>query len=165
MRRPLHDIPVGTRALILSKYYYGVLSRRLEELDIDRYYSILYFLSGNDGCCQQDICDSLAIDKSAMVKVMDHLITKGYVERRVNPVDRREHFILLTRKGRQQTKRVVSEFRKLDRQMFSGISATVKRGFIVLLDRLSSNLKTIPGNDLFFNYRKTRKTRSKREAL
>ena len=41
------DIPVGTRALILSKYYYGVLSKSLENLEIERYYSVLYFLFEN----------------------------------------------------------------------------------------------------------------------
>jgi DNA-binding MarR family transcriptional regulator len=34
-----------------------------------------------------------------MVKVIDHLIKVGFVDRNVNPDDRREHFIVLTKKG------------------------------------------------------------------
>ena len=92
-------IPIGTQALILSKLYYGVIVKSLENLDIERYFSVLYFLMNNNGCCQQTICNNMAIDKTAMVKVMNYLIKKGYVERRKNPDDKREQFIFLTKKG------------------------------------------------------------------
>ncbi|MEI8137584.1 MAG: hypothetical protein WCH21_09705, partial [Bacteroidota bacterium] len=73
-------IPIGTKALILSKYYYGVLSKTLENIDSERYFSILYFLNENNGCNQQCICNNLAIDKTAMVKVIDYLIKNDMVE-------------------------------------------------------------------------------------
>jgi hypothetical protein len=38
-------LSVGTKALILSKLYYSVLSKSLENLDVERYYSILFFLN------------------------------------------------------------------------------------------------------------------------
>ena len=56
-----NTIPIGTKALILSKYYYGVLSKSLENIDSERYFSILYFLNENNGCNQQCICNNLAI--------------------------------------------------------------------------------------------------------
>src|ERR1044071_8323646 len=116
------NIPVGTKALIFSKLYYGVLSKNLENLDIERYYSILYFLHGNNGCSQQHICNNLAVDKTAMVKVMDYLIKADYVRRKVNPYDRREHFIVLTKKGMKRTEEIVRSFNAIDKEMFSNIS-------------------------------------------
>ena len=101
------DIPVGTKALILSKLYYGVLSKNLESLDIERYYSVLHYLHYHNGASQQSICNKLAIDKTAMVKVIDYLIKADYVERKVNPADRREHFVTLSKKGIKQTELVV----------------------------------------------------------
>src|SRR3954471_3485545 len=101
------DIPVGTKALILSKLYYGVISKSLENLDVERYFSVLYFLNTHNGCSQQFICNNLAIDKTAMVKVMDYLIKADYVTRQVNPKDRREHFVTLTKKGIKQTEEIV----------------------------------------------------------
>ncbi len=68
------NIPIGTKALILSKFYFGVLSKSLENIDAERYFSILYFLNDNNGCTQQCICNNLAVDKTAMVKVIDYLI-------------------------------------------------------------------------------------------
>lgn len=152
------DIPVGTKALILSKLYYGVLSKSLEELDIERYFSILYFLDQNNGCSQQCICNNLAIDKTAMVKVIDYLIKADYIKREVNPEDRREHFIVLTKKGQKRTQEIVSSFNAIDKEMFSDVSKKDVDTFNKILDKVSANLKNMPRTDLFFNYKKTTKT-------
>jgi len=151
------NIPVGTKALIFSKLYYGVLSKNLESLDIERYYSILYFLHTNNGCSQQWICNNLAIDKTAMVKVMDYLIEADYVRRKVNPDDRREHFVVLTKKGMKRTEEIVKSFNAIDRDLFSSVSKEDKETFLRMLNSLSLKLEEMPGNDLFFNYRKTAK--------
>jgi DNA-binding MarR family transcriptional regulator len=151
-----HNLPLGALALILSKHYYGVLSKSLENLDIDRYYSVLFYLSTHNGCSQQDICNSLAIDKTAMVKVMEYLIKAGYVHRSVNPDDRREFFIILTAKGKKQTSTIVKAFGVIDDEVFKGSTKAEKALFYKMTDRLISTLKDLPSNDLFFNYKKTR---------
>jgi MarR family transcriptional regulator, transcriptional regulator for hemolysin len=151
------NIPVGTQALILSKHYYGVLSKVLEDLEIERYFSILYFLNENNKCSQQCICNHLAIDKTAMVKVMDYLIKADYIAREVNPNDRREHFVTLTKKGKKRTEEVVKSFNALDDEIFSAVSKKDKETFIKVLNHLTTNLKKLPANDLFFNYKKTSK--------
>jgi MarR family transcriptional regulator for hemolysin len=153
------DIPVGTRALILSKRYYGVLTKSLEDLDIERYYSILYFLYNHSGCPQQHICNSLVIDKTAMVKVMDYLTKAGYVKRQVNPNDRREHVIDLTAKGKRKTEEIVKSFKAIDKEIFSGISKNDRSAFMKVMSKLTSNLDNLPANVLLFDYRQTRKTK------
>jgi len=155
------DIPVGTKALILSKYYYGVLSKSLEGLEVERYFSILYFLKENNGCTQQHICNNLAIDKTAMVKVIDYLTGAGYVVKTVNKKDRREYFIELTKIGLQRTKDIVKCFKAIDEKMFANINAQEQAVFLQVLEKLSSSLKEMPSNDLFFNYKKTQKTKPK----
>jgi DNA-binding MarR family transcriptional regulator len=159
------NVPVGTKALIMSKRYYGVLSKCLEDLEVERYYSILYFLAENDGCTQQHICNNLAVDKTAMVKVIDYLIKAGYIDRNVNPDDRREHFIVLTKKGFKHTQEVVNAFKSLDDKIFADISKTEKDIFIKVLCRLTSNLEILPSNDLFFNYKKTARKKKKRSNV
>jgi DNA-binding MarR family transcriptional regulator len=148
-------LSVGTKALILSKLYYSVLSKSLENLDVERYYSILFFLNENNGCNQQCICNNLAIDKTAMVKVIDHLIKVGFVDRNVNPDDRREHFIVLTKKGLKQTAEIVKSFHAIDAEIFSGVSKEEQATFNKVMCQLSSKLKELPATDLFFNYKKT----------
>ncbi len=149
------ELPLGPLALIISKYYYGVLSKRLEKLDIERYYSVLYYLMDNNGCSQQQICNALAIDKTAMVKVMNYLLRSGYLERAVNPDDRREHFVSLTKMGRQQTRIIVKAFEDIENVIFEGVSKAEKQTFFKVAGSLLINLKELPANDLFFNYKKT----------
>lgn len=149
------DLPIGAKALILSKLYYSVLSKNLETLDVERYFSILYFLYNNNGCSQQQICNNLVIDKTAMVKVIDYLMKAGFVERKVNSEDRREHFITLTEKGHAQTAEIVKAFQALDDEIFAGISKHDKDVFLDVLFNVSDNLKAMPATDLFFNYKRT----------
>jgi len=152
-----NDIPIGTRTLILSKLYYGILSKNLEKLDTERYFSILYYIRNNNGkCCQQDICDSLYIDKTAMVKILDILAKDGFIERRVNPEDRRQHYIVLSKKGEKQTKEITKSFAAIDEQLFNNISEKDKINFNATLAKLIENLEQIPKNNLFFNYKKSK---------
>jgi DNA-binding MarR family transcriptional regulator len=156
MKRPKKNSkPSGITALILSKYYYGVLSKNLEALGIDRYYSVLYFLNENNGCCQQTICDHLAIDKTAMVKVIRYLSRIGLVARRTNPEDRREQFITLTAKGKKEAAIVVNAFTLLDNRIFGTVNAKKREIFEEVTGKLIENLRVLPGNDLFFQYSKT----------
>jgi DNA-binding MarR family transcriptional regulator len=147
---------VGVKALILSKLYYSVLSKSLESLDVERYYSILNFLHDNNGCNQQCICDNLAIDKTAMVKVIDYLIKANFVERKLNPNDRREYFIVLTKKGLKQTKEIVNAFKRIDEKIFTNTSKQDQLIFHKMLGLISATLKELPATDLFFNIKKTR---------
>jgi len=149
----------------MSKLYYGVLSKSLEGLDIDRYFSVLYFLNENNGCTQQCICNNLAIDKTAMVKVMDSLISAGYIEKKVNPKDRREYFVFLTKKGARHNEKIVSSFRKIDEGIFSDIPKQEQDIFNKVLFKLSFNLKTLPTNELFFTYKKTAKHQKLKSQL
>ncbi|MCW3075777.1 MAG: regulatory protein MarR [Bacteroidetes bacterium] len=152
-----NDIPIGTRTLILSKLYYGILSKNLENLDTERYFAILYYIQNNNGeCCQQNICNSLYIDKTAMVKILDTLAKDGFIERHTNPKDRRQHFISLSKKGEKQTKEISKSFAAIDAQLFSNISEKDKLNFNLTLAKLISNLKEIPKNNLFFNYKKSK---------
>jgi len=149
------EIPIGTKTWILSKLYYEVLSKNLEKLDIERYFTILYYIQNNNGCCcQQNICDSLFIDKTAMVKILDNLGKAGFIERKVNPKDRRQHYISLSKKGEKQTKEITKTFAALDKQMFKGVSEKDANGFKNILRKLTENLKDIPKNSLFFDYKK-----------
>ncbi len=154
------NIPVGTQALILSKVYFGVLVKNLEELDIERYFSVLYFLKANNGCSQQYICNNLAVDKTVMVKVLDYLVKNDYVKQETNPQDRREHIVLLTAKGAEKTEEIVKAFKKIDKELFSGVSKAEKEVFFTTLHTLTEKLKKMPGKELFFKYQKTRKTKA-----
>lgn len=154
------DIPTGTQTLIVSKLYYGVLTKSLDKLEIDRYFAVLLFLFHNKNCCQQVVCDSLKIDKAAMVKVLDYLSKADYIQRKTNPKDRREHFIVLSKKGEKQTKEIQKAVQLIEQKAFEHVVKQDEVVFKRVLDRITENLKEMPSNkELFFNYKSTKKTK------
>jgi DNA-binding MarR family transcriptional regulator len=157
MTKSIHDIPTGTQTLILSKLYYGVLTKSLEKQDIDRYFSVVLFLNENKDCCQQEICNALMIDKTAMVKVIDYLSKHGCVERKTNPRDRREHTVVLSKKGEKLAKDIVRIVKHIEHKAFEGVSKHDEENFKKILSNVTLNLKGMPFNDLFFNYKNTSK--------
>jgi DNA-binding MarR family transcriptional regulator len=165
MGKILHDIPTGTQTLIVSKLYYGVLTKSLEKQDIDRYFSVVLYLNDNGDCCQQEICNGLMIDKTAMVKVIDYLSKHGCVERKVNPRDRREHTITLSKKGEKLAKEILKTVKYIEQKAFAGISKNDEDNFKRILSEVTSNLKEMPFNELFFNYKSTSKNIKTKKEL
>lgn len=157
-------LPIGTKALLLSKVYYGVLNKTLEHLDIDKYYTVLFFLKDHNGCKQQFLCNNLSIDKTAMVKIIDYLIKNGIVDRNVNPHDRREHFIVLTKKGTKYTEEIEQAFEVMDHKMFEGISKEDRYKFENVLNILMTNIQKMPYNDFVFNVKHTKRQKKKLET-
>lgn len=151
------DIPTGTRTLLLSKLYYGILSKSLDKLDIDRYFAVLLFLSKHKNCCQQVICDNLLIDKAAMVKVLDYLSKAGLIGRKTNPNDRRQHFIVLSKKGEKQTKEIQRTVQLIEQKVFENVPKADEIVFKRVMEQLSINMKQMPLNHLRFNYKNTKK--------
>lgn len=150
------EIPTGTKTLIFSKLYYGVLTKNLAKLDIDRYFAVILFLNANEKSCQQTICNNLMMDKAAMVKVLDYLTKAGYIHRITNPNDRREHFIELTEKGIKKSKEIIKSVNEIEQKAFSGVSKKDAVIFNKVLHSLSNNIKELPSTNLFFNYKNTK---------
>jgi MarR family transcriptional regulator for hemolysin len=92
-----------------------------------------------------------------MVKVLDYLSKANYIERKVNPEDRRAHFIFLSKEGEKQTKQIIKSFKFIDEKSLDGLSDAEKKTFVKLLLKVCDNLKELPSNDLFFNYKKTKR--------
>jgi DNA-binding MarR family transcriptional regulator len=100
-----------------------------------------------------------------MVKVMDALIESGYIEKKVNPQDRREHFVFLTKKGKRQTEKIVTAFAWIDLEIFKSVSFEEQENFNKVLFKIETNLKRLPANDLYFNYKKSSKINGKKKEM
>jgi MarR family transcriptional regulator for hemolysin len=150
------DLPLGTQTLIFSKLYYGALTKSLEHLDVERYYSVLLLLHPRKKFCQQQICNELMIDKTAMVKVMDYLSKSGCIQKEVNPEDRREHFISLSKQGEKAALEIKKSVKLIEKKLLKGIGTEEVQVFHKVLHQLAENVNQMPLNDLFFNYKRTK---------
>jgi DNA-binding MarR family transcriptional regulator len=65
------------------------------------HFGVLWLLSEEGAMSQQNACESLRIDRSTMVTLIDDLERLGYVERKPDPSDRRVHSLSITPQGKE----------------------------------------------------------------
>ena len=81
---------------------------------------LLVRLWEQDGCSQNDLCESTLKDRPTISRVLDVMERNGLVTRAAHPADGRQRVILLTRKARDLQKSAVPVVRE--------IVATLERG-------------------------------------
>lgn len=85
------DLPLAYKLGVLSRMYYGMVTKKLSDLPMDRYYYALMFIHKSEGkVSQQQLAEELKIDKVYVVKIIDYLAELGYVERKPCEKDRRK---------------------------------------------------------------------------
>ena len=100
---------VGQLLFVASQAASGLATRCLEPLGLNpRSWGVLSTISESGPCTQIQLATSLAIDRSAMVYLIDGLEAAGLVERLRNPDDRRAFLITLTEEGRRTQRRAAA---------------------------------------------------------
>jgi MarR family transcriptional regulator for hemolysin len=151
-------LPLGRSLSFLGKTYFGALTKRLEHLEVERYYSILIFIeNAPEGCTQQFICDHLKIDKVSMVRILDYLIQKKFVKKVQNVNDRREYFVELTLKATKVMPEIHKGIKELNRIALNGISKEKQKEFYNNIALIYNNVKSLPAHKIFVNYKKANK--------
>ena len=153
------SLPFGRSLAILTKSYYAALTKRLEHLEIERHYSVLILIEcQQEGVCtQQYICDQLKIDKVSMVRIIQHLIEKNYIRKVVNPSDRREYLVELTRKARHILPDVHQAIEEVNEAALAGLSQTQRKELYSSLSGIQENLNRLPAEKIYINYKKSSK--------
>ena len=83
---------------------------------------ILFLLNRQDAMKMSEMSGVLEIDNSAITRLVDKLEAAGFVERGMNPQDRRQYLISITEAGRkemQKMKAVANQTNEIIRQGFS----------------------------------------------
>lgn len=148
---------MGTYLALLSKSYFGALTKRLEHLEIERYYSILIVIENSiNGVTQQDIADILKTDKASMVRIIDFLVQKKFIERVVNQEDRREHLIVLTVKAKKVLPEIHEAIEAVNESATKGLSEKQVKEFNEALKAIFSNLNSLPGHKMILSLKKAK---------
>ena len=92
---------IGRMFSFLTKQYVGHLTKSMSHSPIERYFYPLYIIGKKSGeMSQQQLADCLLLDKVSMVRILDVLTADGFIERKVNPNDRRQHLLHITNAGK-----------------------------------------------------------------
>ncbi len=147
---PDPDISLGYWAAIVAQQYYTLMLHRLQKYDLDRgFYAMLMIADAEGKLSQQQLAQTMKIEKVTMLRIIDLLSAKGYVERFDDPGDRRKHLIRLLPKGRPVVKDIRKAYQELNDLAFTGLNPSQRKVFIEqlngILDRLSlGDLRPVP---------------------
>lgn len=108
---------------------------------------ILFFIYGTPNLCQQDIQKKLAIDAASVTRHLKKLETDQFIQRVVDPTNKRFRRISLTEKGRKELKTMITEKDKYEAQLFANISEDELEQLWITLNKLSINSVKITKED------------------
>jgi MarR family transcriptional repressor of mepA len=101
---------------------------------------LLYYISRNTekNIIQQDIADLMNKTKSAVLRTLDILEKKNFLERGPMLNDRRKNIIQLTNKGRKVINIMHEKFLELDKELNKGISVNEQKTCMSVLSKIQN---------------------------
>ena len=107
----IHNISLNQQKYMKSKF---------NELDLGHDVRYIMFIYDNPGCSQDDLVNMFGQSKGNIAKTLRKLEDQGFIQREVNPENRRKYMLNTTEKGRN----LVPEYRKISKEweMEVGIS-------------------------------------------
>jgi len=154
--KPLYNDTIGLFFYLLDKTYHKLLSYDLDFTGLERYFYVLWAIDESEQLSQQNLADLLKVDKASVVRIVDELEKKGFVERQLNPQDKRSYVLVLGKKGQRYIKDIREGIDNLNAEMFVGFAQVEKEAFLHLLAKAYQNLSQQPETDFFINFIKQR---------
>lgn len=114
-------LPIYYSLLRLVKLQEQALAASQDEI-INRYADVLYILLQPELHTQQSLAHLLAIDKVAMVRLIDQLEAIKLVKREPHPQDRRCHLLKPTSKAERLRVEIETAFGEMNKQLFEGFN-------------------------------------------
>src|SRR5262249_3555458 len=98
---------------------------------------ILWNLSSGSAITHRQLATRRRIVPSRLVALLDELESKGLIERRRNPNDRRRHSLHLTEKGRATVKLIGEISRDHQKELLAALSQEEQKRLCQLLQRVA----------------------------
>lgn len=149
------DIPLGHWFAVLTQRYYTQILHRMKVYDLDRWFAVLVAIAESDGrMSQQEIAQQLMMDKVSMVRALDLLSGKGYVERINCPDDRRKHHIRLLPKAKPVVKAIQQAYTEVNDLIMGPMSEKNRIRFLKDIQAMLDRMPTVGMKPARLNYTK-----------
>ena len=106
---------------------------------------ILRILGASPAITQQALATALGTQPGRLVALVDDLETKGLVERRENPDDRRSYALHLTETGRSTLEAIGRVGREHQQALLAALTEDEQRQLAALLQRIADEQGLAPG--------------------
>lgn len=145
--------PLGKLFGLLTKQYLSILSAKLEDIPLNRYYYPFWLIAQNNGTItQQALSKQLHADKVVVVRIVDYLESIGFIKRKENPEDRRSHLLKITKKGDPFIHIIEEAIKSTDQLFLENIGHENQARFSSELINLADKMETIPGHRIALFY-------------
>ena len=132
--------PVGRILSKVGKMSQERLQMKLSHLDIDRSFYPLILIYSRNGMTQQDLADELSVDKVQVVRIIDYLSENGYVQRVMNPHDRRKYQLTVNEKAGKVMPQIKQAINEVTNDIFEGFSSDEIDKIYDMLGKMERNL-------------------------
>jgi DNA-binding MarR family transcriptional regulator len=134
---------VSSPVFLLGRLGFEVKRRAIEELEAagsSLYdYSVMALLADRPCQAQASIADTLSLDRSQLVGLLDGLEERRLIERRRDPNDRRRHTVTLTADGTRQLTKLRAVVKRLEDDFLAPLDAESRAALHGLLLRIATH--------------------------
>ena len=128
--------------MVLSRAYRGAADKALADFGLSQATAWPVILTGRlgDGVRQGALAEALGVEGPSLVRVLDHLVAAGLMERREDPHDRRAKTLHLTEAGQALRAKVEDVLVELRRRLFRDVSLADLEACLRVFDSLRVTL-------------------------
>lgn len=131
---------MGQLLFVAQQAAQTLATERLEPLGLSpRAWGVLSTLAESGPMTQIELATALAIDRTAMVYLLDELEERGLVERVRNPEDRRSFLIHLTAQGEQTQRKAAAGLAGATETLLKPLDTAERRQLVDLLARIADH--------------------------
>lgn len=106
-----------------------------------RYFGLLAIIGEHPGQAQSRLAESIAVQRSSLVAIIDRLAEEGLVERRPSATDRRVNAVWLTGAGERVVAELAARAAAEEARLSAGMTAAERAALIRLLGQVVDNLR------------------------
>ncbi|WP_029006367.1 MarR family winged helix-turn-helix transcriptional regulator [Azorhizobium doebereinerae] len=95
------------------------------------------------GLSQKELAARVGIDGSSLVRLVDILAARGFIERRQDTADRRSNLLFLTPAGETEARRIQRVLTRLETRMLAGLDGAEIAALTAALERIDARIEAL----------------------